>query len=257
MQGFSANSNPFFSFFSCIYHFFVVPLQRIFEKQKNICLMKKTRNLVRLFALTMTLWTTNANALQHLCNRWNVLMDSGFELGPVYGEVWTDRYILQSDTTINNVKYSCLWFADGRQNQQNWTYNGAVRETSNAEIYFIPANQSNEYLLFAFNAQVGDSIDIRYIMNKRYNVWAIVKENTEKEIIMDLYEQWAENQYIRNDYVWVKGIGAKRSMFQPLPAGNVGCVINFLLCAYNNETLIYTSDTGEEYGCEYRENRCQ
>ena len=42
-------------------------------------------------------------------------------------------------------------------------------------------------------------------------------------------------------------------MFQPLPAGNVGCVINFLLCAYNNETLIYTSDTGEEYGCEYRE----
>jgi hypothetical protein len=41
-------------------------------------------------------------------------------------------------------------------------------------------------------------------------------------------------------------------MFQPLPNGGIaGCVENFLLCAYNGEVQIYTSDTGEEYGCEY------
>jgi len=90
-------------------------------------------------------------------------------------------------------------------------------------------------------------------MDNNYPAWAIVKKVSEKEIILDLYEQLegAENVFL-HDYVWVKGVGSKRAMFQPLPNGGVGgCVVNFLLCAYNDEVQIYTSDTGEEYGCEY------
>lgn len=215
-----------------------------------------------LFVLVMNLWTINANAIEYLCNRWNVLMDSGSELGPVYGEIWTNGYILQGDTTINSVQYSRLLFADGHQNQQSetweWEYYGAIRETTNAEIFFIPSGQSKEYLLFAFNARVGDKIDNIYVMDDyvmvtNYKAWAVVKEVTDKELILDLYETVeGGSEIFRPDYIWIKGIGAKRSMFQPIPNGGMGgCVVNFLLCAYNGQTQIYTSDTGEEYGCEY------
>ncbi len=220
--------------------------------------MKNTRNFIYVFfALVMNLWTIKVYALEHLCNKWNVLMDSGFELGPVYGEIWSDGYKLQGDTLINNTPYTCLLFADGHQNQQSesweWVYYGALRETANAEIYFIPAKQSKEYLLFAFNVQIGDKIENLYVTKEENKAWAIVKEISEKEIILDLYEQSDEGADIFwHDYAWVKSIGAKRAMFQPLPNGGIaGCVENFLLCAYNGEVQIYTSDTGEEYGCEY------
>lgn len=219
--------------------------------------MKKTRFFVFVFALVLNFWGINANALEYLCNHWNVLMDSGFELGPIDGEQWTNGYKLQGDTTINNMRYSCLLFADGHLNQQSdnweWVYYGAIRETANAEINFIPAGQSKEYLLFAFNAQVGDKLEKLYVMNEDYNAWAIVKEVSEKEIILDLYEQFEENENMfMHDYIWEKGIGAKRSIFQPLPNGEVGgCMVNFLLCAYQNSTQIYVSEMGERYGCEY------
>jgi hypothetical protein len=210
--------------------------------------MKNTRNFIYVFfALVLNMWTVKANALEHLCDRWNVIMDSGFELGPIYGEIWTNGYKMQGDTIINNRQYSCLLFADGHQNSQSenweWVYYGAIRETANTEIYFIPAGQSKEYQLFAFNAQVGDKIDNLYVMNNNYPAWAIVKKVSEKEIILDLYEQLDEEENVFwHDYVWVKGVGSKRAMFQPLPNGGVGgCVINFLSSAYNGDVQIYTS----------------
>lgn len=195
--------------------------------------------------------------LPSLCNRWNVLMDSRSELGSIGGEQWTNGYKLQGDTTINNVQYSCLLFADGHQNQQSesweWIYHGAIRETANAEIYYIPSGSTLEYLLYAFNAQVGDRIENLYVLNDEYNAWAIVKEISEKEIILDLYEQLDEsNNIFWHDYVWIKGVGAERSMFEPLPNGDIeGYVVNSLLCAYSGDLQLYTSESGEEYGCEY------
>ena len=81
--------------------------------------MKNTRDFMYMLALVLSLLTFNANAMEHLCDKWNVLMDSRFELGPINGEVWTEGYQLQGDTTINNMKYSCLMFADVRKNQQS------------------------------------------------------------------------------------------------------------------------------------------
>lgn len=221
--------------------------------------MKNNLFIILGLSIVLNLWSINADALEHLCDRWNVLLDSGYAVGPIYGELWTDRYKLLGDTIINNTHYSCLWFEDGRQTLHSesggWIYNGALRETTNAEIFFIPEGQSKEYLLFAFNVEVGDKIENIYVMNRDYSAWAIVKEISGSEIILDLYEQFAEREDIfLHDYVWVKGIGSKRSLFQPLPNGEVGGnVVNFLLCAYNGEEQIYVSDTGDEYGCEYRQ----
>ena len=185
-------------------------------------------------------------------------MDSGFELGPVYGEIWTNGFKVQGDTIINNIIYSRLLFADGHQKKhresREWVYYGALREAANAEIYFIPAGKNKEYLLYAFNAQVGDRMNNLYIMDdyKEWNVWAIVKEISGNEIILDFYEQLDDREdIVWHNYTWVKGIGAKRSMFQPIPINSGGGVVNFLLCAYNDEKHIYTSEFGEKYGCEY------
>lgn len=200
---------------------------------------------------------TQQDRLPSLCDEWNVLMDSGFELGPVYGEIWTNGFKVQGDTIINNIIYSRLLFADGYHQQSEnweWVYYGAIRETANAEIYFIPAGKNKEYLLYAFNAQIGDRMNNLYIMDdyKEWNVWAIVKEISGNEIILDFYEQLDDREdVVLYNYTWVKGIGAKRSMFQPLPIHIGGSVVNFLLCAYNDEKHIYTSEFGEKYGCEY------
>ena len=201
---------------------------------------------------------TQQDRLPSLCDEWNVLMDSGFELGPVYGEIWTNGFKVQGDTIINNIIYSRLLFADGHQKKhresREWVYYGALREAANAEIYFIPAGKNKEYLLYAFNAQVGDRMNNLYIMDdyKEWNVWAIVKEISGNEIILDFYEQLDDREdIVWHNYTWVKGIGAKRSMFQPIPINSGGGVVNFLLCAYNDEKHIYTSEFGEKYGCEY------
>lgn len=200
---------------------------------------------------------TQQDRLPSLCDEWNVLMDSGFELGPVYGEIWTNGFKVQGDTIINNIIYSRLLFADGHQKKQResreWVYYGALREAANAEIYFIPAGQNKEYLLYAFNAQVGDRIENLLTDDYRErNVWAIVKEVSENEIILDFYEQLDDREdVVLHNYTWVKGIGSKRSMFQPIPIYSGGGVVNFLLCAYNDEKHIYTSEFGEKYGCYY------
>lgn len=197
------------------------------------------------------------SALNHLCDHWNVLLTNEGTLGPDEGEYWTSKYKIEGDTIINEKLYSRVLYADGfhknEEDSWNWIYTGAIRETENAEIFFIPAGQTKEYLQYAFNAKEGDKFTDLYAMYDGTIVTALVKENSEKEIILDLYERVdGVDGIMWGNFVWIRGIGSLYSLFQPLPNGGVGGnITNSLLCAYDGETQIYISSLGETHGCTY------
>lgn len=198
--------------------------------------------------------TDRTSQLPSLCDEWNVLEISNVTCG--YCEEYrTYNFHLTTDTVIGGLLYSQL-IKDG-------AYKGALREGNNRDIYCVPAGCSQEYLLYAFNAQVGDSLkniwvggNSSWIPDVRSAIVSEIKQTTPRTIELEVHYYEAPDAYeesIRN-LTWIEGIG--------MPVGPMGAecsVFNgcgdskakLLLCAYKNGEHVYTSELGEQYGCEY------
>ena len=198
--------------------------------------------------------TDRTSQLPSLCDEWNVLEISNVTCG--YCEEYrTYNSHLTTDTVIGGLLYSQL-IKDG-------AYKGALREGNNRDIYCVPAGCSQEYLLYAFNAQVGDSLkniwvggNSSWIPDVRSAIVSEIKQTTPRTIELEVHYYEAPNAYeesIRN-LTWIEGIGMPSD-----PMGAECCVFNgcadskakLLLCAYKNGEQIYVSEFGEQYGCEY------
>ena len=196
--------------------------------------------------------------LPSLCDEWNVL-EFRSHMGYAPDEYNMRRYHLTTDTIIAGQRYIRLY----RDN----SYIGAMREGNNRDIYYIPAGTTHEYLLYAFNAQIGDELTDLWlgrttneVFTKEYfpyGVNATVEEITETSprrfVLSTGYittEEGVENYPYY--FEWIEGIGfasAPDGADYPLPYA--GGFTSFLLCAYKNGEHIYTSEWGEQYGCEY------
>ena len=200
--------------------------------------------------------TTN-DKLPSLCDEWNVLEISNVTCG--YCEEYrTYNFHLTTDTVIGGLLYSQL-IKDG-------AYKGALREGNNRDIYCVPAGCSQEYLLYAFNAQVGDSLKniwvggySSWIPDVRSAIVSEIKQTTPRTIELEVHYYEAPDAYeesIRN-LTWIEGIGMP---FGPMGAecsvfnGCADSKAKLLLCAYKNGEQVYVSDWGEQYGCEYNYN---
>ena len=202
--------------------------------------------------------------LNSLCDEWNVL-EFRSNMGFVPDEYNMRHYHLTTDTIIAGQRYIRL-YGDN-------SYMGAMREGNNRDIYYIPAGTTHEYLLYAFNAQIGDELTDLWlgrttneVFTKEYfpyGVNATVEEITETSprrfVLSTGYittEEGVENYPYY--FEWIEGIGfasAPDGADYPLPYA--GGFTSFLLCAYKNGEHIYTSDLGEQYGCEYNYNPSQ
>ncbi|MBO4332045.1 MAG: hypothetical protein J5875_02655 [Paludibacteraceae bacterium] len=205
-------------------------------------------------AMCCLLGIPNASALENLCNRWNILYDNEDAEGPDNATYWTDGYKLQGDTLINGLTYERVLLASGynKKSADDWTwlYYGCVRETANAEVFFIPKNSSKEGLLFAFNAQKDDTFN-PFVSEESFTVWLKVKEVSEKEIVLDMYGT-KDDVNPRQQITWIKGVGMNFGLFMPYNYFMMeGMSFGALLCAYNGEEQVYMSPAGETYGCEY------
>ena len=197
------------------------------------------------------------NKLPSLCDEWNVLEISNVTCG--YCEEYrTYNFHLTTDTVIGGLLYSQL-IKDG-------AYKGALREGNNRDIYCVPAGCSQEYLLYAFNAQVGDSLKniwvggySSWIPDVRSAIVSEIKQTTPRTIELEVHYYEAPDAYeesIRN-LTWIEGIGMS---FGPMGAecsvfnGCADSKAKLLLCAYKNGEQVYVSDWGEQYGCEYNYN---
>ncbi len=193
--------------------------------------------------------TDQTSQLPSLCDEWNVLHET-FSWPGGYN---TFKYFLSTDTIINGQQYVKL------TSDKDSPYLGAMREGNNRDIYYVPAGSTNEFLLYAFNAQVGEVLNDLYLGGFEENgysgrVEAISDGSPRLFTIRVLYPTGMGVEPGESFSVtWIEGVGSPETPYGlavvPTVPADIG--VYTLLCAYKNGKHIYTSDMGEQYGCEY------
>ena len=197
---------------------------------------------------------TQNDKLPSLCDEWNVL-EHFMDGGPEYESFKTLHYRLTSDTIFNGMHYVKF--------EQDNIYKGAMREGANADIYFVPANSTHEYLLYAFNAKTGDQLDNLWFGANEDKAFIIhsatvtdIESVTPRKFVIDFEWQHNTSEIIHSELIWLEGLGFQYG-------GPVGYTCPFdcpgspglsILCAYKNGEQVYVSERGEQYGCEYNYN---
>ena len=191
-------------------------------------------------------------SLPSLCDEWNILEVSNVTCGDC--EVYrTYHSQLTTDTIINGKVYAQL-IEDG-------AYRAALREGNKRDVYCIPAGSTHEYLLYAFNVQEGDQLTNLWIGGTPADYpdgWTMtieeIQETNPRTFVLSTgfihTDEGVENYPL---YItWIEGVGLTDG-----PIGVKRCVgcadscEHMVTCAYKNGEQIYTSDFGEQYGCEY------
>ena len=208
--------------------------------------MKKI--IYTMFILLMSWMTGRANdKFTYLCDEWNVAETIAY---PQDHKYQTFKWHLTTDTVINAQRYVKL--------EKNHRYEGALREDDDANIYFVHPDSTKEFLLYAFHAQVGDTLTNTYLGNK-----IIVKDirpTTPRRFVLDVEYGWYDYEYneTQTDYWevdWIEGVGY--SVGSPLSyAYALGSIHTLdpnemIICAYKNGEQVYMSEFGEIYGCDY------
>ncbi len=188
------------------------------------------------------------NNISSLCDEWNVGYESFQSFGPInYNAVI--KYRLATDTMINGQRYVQLAYDNSPYME------GALREGSNRDIYYIPSRSTHEYLLYAFNAQVGDTITNLYVgaMGKEEGYQAVVRAISDSNpriftvgVNIDEYTEYSIK--------WIEGVGSPETPYglAVVPTVPADPGVYSLLCAYKNGEQVYVSEWGEQYGCEFQ-----
>lgn len=195
--------------------------------------------------------TDRTSQLPSLCDEWNVLHEPFECMGP-YCYLKTDIYRLKGDTGISifidmPVTYYKL--------EKNGQYIGAMREGPNRDIYYIPANSTHEYLLYAFNAQVGDTLSNLWVGEFGEDYQGVVQAiSNGSPRIFTIGVKFGDES---DDYLypirWIEGVGSPETPMGmavvPDVLADVG--VYTLLCAYKNGEQVYSSPKAQKYGCEF------
>ena len=192
------------------------------------------------------------------CDTWNMLVRTG----SIYPPSSTPyRYQLAKDTVIGEHTYTAVVQKEINDALDAPHYVAAVRFTDDRKVYIYYDNA--EYLLYDFNVQQGDELEVfAGINNYRFGI------KTYKCIVTGV-EQYAYigcpatiTLHVPNhpdDFTeiyrrtqWQEGVGDVYSGFLNgvngyVPVDGGGSV--HLLCAYQGDELKYTGDLHEEYGC--------
>ena len=179
--------------------------------------------------------TDRTSQLPSLCDEWNIVVPPFDFMDSYY--TYTQR--LTTDTVINGQRYVKL--------QQEDEYIGALRENPDSVIYYIPANSTHEYLLYAFNAQVGDTL---------HDVWLGGHEQEYPEDGITVTVSQNDDSYgivVGNDQHsarWIKGVGLLTGPagWDAFPGEPVDPTPE-ILCAYKNGEQVYGTQLSERYGC--------
>ena len=206
-----------------------------------------------IFVIISSFWSfSTALCLSSLCDEWNVFMYAIEADTYIMKDTRTER--LTTDTIIGEQTYVKL---EGKK------YIGALREGDNKDIYFIPAGITHEYLLYAFNTQVGDYVtnlwlggDPQYCPEGYQATISKIEEVNGHRIfslhIPQYYSDEDPNAFVIWDlYSWIEGIGFSYggpSGYEfPFGTGDGG---EEILCAYKNGEQVYASERAQREGCD-------
>ena len=196
----------------------------------------------------------NNDPLPSLCDTWNMLTEPFSCVGP-YCYLQTTVFHLTTDTIINTEQYIKLIMGSN-------TYKGALREGTNRDIYFVPEGSTHEYLLYAFNAQVGDTLTNLWIggvydecPNGYNGIIQTISDGTPRKftIAIDIDIENDPHYSVPRKTEWIEGVGFLDNPTGPLffLGAAVDYGVETLLCAYKNGEQVYSSSKAERYGCEF------
>ena len=180
--------------------------------------------------------------LPSLCDEWNVAERN--DMSSIY---YTYKWRLTTDTIINATNYVKL--------ERHHQYKGALREDNNANIYIVYPGNQQECLLYAFNAQIGDTLT-NTCLGRRLAVKDIHPTNPR---IYDLVVEYRLDEAAPYGWgweiQWIEGVGYSQG--SPIQyAYMIGSIHELdpkemIICAYKNGEPVYLSDSAETYGCEF------
>ena len=194
------------------------------------------------------------------CDTWNILYYNQNKT-PV-AQTW--QYTLGQDTIIEGKTYTIVnrhWTIDPKNTEE---YVASVRFTSDDKVFVFYDN--TEYLLYDFNVQVDDSVEVfaginNYDYAKTYKgrVYDIsYSENGAKICKISVPVSTYDDGYVSGgtyySATWIEGIGDahKGLLFGYVPDAKNEYSYN-LLCAYKGDELMHETEhyLFDIYGCEY------
>ena len=191
------------------------------------------------------------------CDTWNVFVENG-SVYPPHEETY--RYQLAQDTVIGEHTYTAVVSKAINDALDAPHYVAAVRFTDDRKVYIYYDNA--EYLLYDFNVQKGDELEVFAGINnyttetKTYKCRVIGIEQyicIGCPATITLHVQNNDLTQVYRETQWIEGVGDINGFLNGLNGYiNIpGNAAEYLLCAYKEGVQVYISKYGEEFGCEF------
>jgi len=151
-------------------------------------------------------------------------------------------YSIEGDTVINEITYKAIYTTpDSIFDATASEYHSAVRDSANRWL-FVPGDESEEYLLYDFNINEGDTIEINNPWEDglrtliAFNVDSVeLSDGYYKRIGVGIYDPPSGQPHIIDQ--WIEGIGSTNGLFY---SGWYIMDLGYqLLCFHRNDTLVY------------------
>ena len=196
------------------------------------------------------------------CDTWNVFVENG-SVYPPHEETY--RYQLAKDIVIGEHTYTTVVSKAINDALDAPHYVAAVRFTDDRKVYIYYDNA--EYLLYDFNVQEGDELEVFAGINnytsdiKTYKCTVTSIEQyacvgCPAAITLEVHNHPNDFREFYRQTQWIEGVGDINGFLNGLNGYiNIpGNAEESLLCAYKGDELKYTGPLYEKYGCEYNAN---
>ncbi|MBO5361426.1 MAG: leucine-rich repeat domain-containing protein [Paludibacteraceae bacterium] len=191
------------------------------------------------------------------CDTWNVFVENG-SVYPPHEETY--RYQLAKDTVIGEHTYTAVVQKEINDALDAPHYVAAVRFTDDRKVYIYYDNA--EYLLYDFNVQEGDELEVFAGINnytseiKTYKCTVTGVEQyacvgCPATITLEVHNHPDDFREFYRQTQWIEGVGDINGFLNGINGYiNIpGNAAEYLLCAYKGDELKYTGPLYEEYGC--------
>ena len=191
------------------------------------------------------------------CDTWNVFVENG-SVYPPHEETY--RYQLAKDTVIGEHTYTAVVSKAINDAFDAPRYLAAVRFTDDRKVYIYYDNA--EYLLYDFNVQQGDELEVFAGINnytseiKTYKCTVTGVEQyacvgCPAAITLEVHNHPDDFREFYRQTQWIEGVGDINGFLNGINhyVEMDGGGSEYLLCAHKGDELKYTGPLYEEYGC--------
>ncbi|MFH1005684.1 MAG: T9SS type A sorting domain-containing protein [Bacteroidota bacterium] len=181
--------------------------------------------------------TQPSNAQYHKLVDTNKMWSTFNHYGP--SKVYETYFTKFNEDTIINLLHYYKVFKSFDSTQANWINDGYIREDSNHKVFYKKDISQVEFLLYDFNADVGDTIH-RYISDRLTISLKVDSINT-----VNIAGSLRKRFYLRAkmmppiNEIWIEGIGSLLGIFYSGYIGVLDSYKHSLLCYYENDSLKY------------------